>query len=362
MSPLSFLHNLYRHDVAYFQRMLDFFLQSRFESVHLWIAEKRREPVFLSTEGAIVHCVDHTRRWKTLTEWYNTITDQAFTVGDPAIFDHIHITRRVTVQNILSTITQKEVDEFVDMKYRSSQVYHWILRRLKARQMTCTDTKVFQIQWGSRVYEVEKNKTSTEGGYSVGPFLDYMCDEKQPSSISWKDEKGLWVLLTEDLPPASVISESSDITPDFTPSLVESDLQEMKDRFQEYVESEKWARDELLEELSCVQSELSATQTELSSLRSEVQEILQSFQGLQALVYQNYQTLQGLSALTNQQEQTIHGLNAMTNQQQFAIQTLQNQYAQHSEILKGALTPVPVQAPMQTAPLLIPYPRFAYRT
>ena len=331
MSPLSFLHELYRCDAAYFQRLLDFFLQSRFHTVRLWVNQKHREPVFLSTEGEVVHCVDRSRRWKTLTEWYNDTTDSRYAAGDPAVFEHIHITRRVNIGNILKTIAHKEVDEFVDMKYRSSQVYHWILRRLKARQMTYTATQVFQIQWEDRVYEVEKNKTTTDDGYSVAPFLKYMCDETHPTGVLWRDTNGPWILLTEDLPlpksSSEVFSEPSDITQDFTHFSVESELQELKDRFQEYVESEKQARDELLEELSCVRSELSNAQSELSVLRSETQdlraynqEILQSFQGLQAFVYQNYQILQGVQSATNQQEQVIQGLQSLANQQQFTIQ------------------------------------------
>lgn len=202
-SPLFFLNELYCRNAPYFQRMLEFFLRSRFTAVRIYCLAKPKESVFFSITGKLICCSDNNIQFHTLTDWYNSVSGKDIPKGDTSIFSEIHISKRMSMQGILSIVTHKEVEEFMDLKYRSSTVYAFVIRRLKARQILCKTTRgqSFRIHWQERFYTVQHSITVAEGPYSVGPFLDYVCDsETTLTGLFWDDGTGKRILLTEDIP------------------------------------------------------------------------------------------------------------------------------------------------------------------
>lgn len=354
MSTLTFLTELYKRDALYFQRMLEFFLQSRFNAIRLYVKEKRQNHVFFSLDGQLIDCRNNRLRFNTITEWYNTTMGTSFKHTDTSIFNSIHISQRVTIQSVLVQVSTKEVEEFLDIKYRSNQVYGFMLRQLKARKIFNSTEKrqVFTMKWQDRLYTVEHNKVVAEGGYSVVSLLDYVCgSENQLTGLYYVDHKGNELLLTEDL--ASLVSTMASVPvitePNKSLADIRSEMDQLSDR-------RIFEMDALEERLTAVfRSEISPLQIQIQDLQASSKQQQQTIQTLQDLVHHQQQTIQALQTNYAQQaqtQQTLCTLQAQDHQlllavcsqqaqmyqaQQEQIQTLQTQVGSHQHYIQSFL-------------------------
>lgn len=193
---MSSIFDTYIREPAYFQRMVEFFLHARFKAVRIFLKEKKDECVFFAIDGTLIDTKNNKRRFATFTDWYNSVFATSHSLTKRDIFSEIYITPRVNLITILSSITQKEFDEFLDIKYRSSLAYNYIVRRMRAKFMhPCSDKKTtFTIEWDGHIYYVSHMNTrsgSSTENYLVDPFLSTICDETVPM-------KGLYIVLTDD--------------------------------------------------------------------------------------------------------------------------------------------------------------------
>jgi hypothetical protein len=235
MSIASSLFHLYIRDAAYFQRMVEFFLHGRFKAVRPFLEGKEREEVFFTVEGELVNVRNNRRRFATFTEWYNDGFGTSCAMNDTDIFNKIWVTRRVTLMDILKTVTAKERDEFLDIKYLSSIAYGYIQRRMRVKFVAVgsgVDKKqAVTVEWQGRKYYVSHTNTTTDMGFSVVRFLHTICGEESAiHGLYCIMEDGSKVLLNEEVEEAEevekVVVEKAALLP--TPMVPNTELEDLK--------------------------------------------------------------------------------------------------------------------------------------
>jgi hypothetical protein len=234
MSIASSFFHLYIRDAAYFQRMVEFFLHGRFKAVRPFLEGKEREEVFFTVEGELVNVRNNRRRFATFTEWYNDGFGTSCDMNDTNIFNKIWVTRRVTLMDILKTVTAKERDEFLDIKYLSSIAYGYIQRRMRVKFIAVSGVDKKQavtVEWQGRKYYVSHTNTTTDMGFSVVRFLHTICGEESAiHGLYCIMEDGSKVLLNEEVEEAEevekVVVEKEALLP--TPMVPNTELEDLK--------------------------------------------------------------------------------------------------------------------------------------
>jgi hypothetical protein len=234
MSIASSLFQVYVRDPAYFQRMVEFFLHGRFKAVRPFLEGKEREEVFFTVEGELVDIRNNRRRFATFTDWYNAGFGTSCTMNDTDIFNKIWVTRRVTLMDILKTVTAKEREEFLDVKYLSSIAYGYIQRRMRVKFIAVGSgdkKQAVTVEWQGRKYYVSHINTTTDMGFSVVRFLHTICGEESAiRGLYCIMEDGSKVLLNEEVEEAEevekVVVEKAALLP--TPMVPNTELEDLK--------------------------------------------------------------------------------------------------------------------------------------
>lgn len=202
-SPLDFMYELFCRDSAYFQRMLEFFLHARFRQIRLSFqpGRKSKDAVFFSIEGQLIHVENNKIRFNTLTDWYNSYMKTRHSVISLEHFKEIHITPRQSIYAILTSITHRELEEFIDLKYRSSVAYLYVTRCMRNKRIACdwNKTASFTVDWEGNTYTV--SRTLVESSVHVGNFLDAICDTEHVMRGLYLKQGSALTLLTEEKLP-----------------------------------------------------------------------------------------------------------------------------------------------------------------
>ncbi len=201
---MEFLYELFCRDPAYFQRMLEFLLHARFRSVRLNLrGALKQDAVFFSLEGQLINIENNKKRFNTLTEWYNAIKGSKHTRIGLEQFKEIMATPKFSIYQILETVRDKEVADFIDMKYRSSILFTYISHRIRSKRMPFTwdKSQTFAVEWNGVEYSVTHTHTSTNENISVGHLLDAITAPEEPITGLYLLQSGKKYLLTEDSIP-----------------------------------------------------------------------------------------------------------------------------------------------------------------
>ncbi len=200
-SQIAFLYELFCRDPAYFQRLLEFLLHARFRSVRLNLrGALKQDAVFFSLEGQLINIENNKKRFNTLTEWYNATKGTKHARIGLDQFKEIMVTSKFSIYQIIETVRDKEVADFIDMKYRSSILFTYISHRIRAKRMSFTwdKSQTFSIEWNGVQYSVTHTHTSTEAKLSVGHLLDAITNPEEPITGLYLIQSGKKHLLTED--------------------------------------------------------------------------------------------------------------------------------------------------------------------
>jgi hypothetical protein len=308
MSIASSLFQLYIRDAAYFQRMVEFFLHGRFKAVRPFLEGKEREEVFFTVEGELVSVRNNRRRFATFTEWYNDGFGTSCDMNDTDIFNKIWVTRRVTLMDILKTVTAKERDEFLDIKYLSSIAYGYIQRRMRVKFIAVSGVDKKQavtVEWQGRKYYVSHTNTTTDMGFSVVRFLHTICGEESAiHGLYCIMEDGSKVLLNEEVSAAAV--EETNTKPLLpTPPSGSLEVTELKKQMEDLKTHVQLLHTDLriLSPLQIADREKNAKEVE--ELRAKNAELVAEIEGLkahQAVLFGHYQHL---SAIVGQVMQRV---------------------------------------------------------
>jgi hypothetical protein len=175
----------YLQDPSYFQRMLEFLLHSRFYSVRLHMANNKKKSVFFAIDGTLIDTRDKSRRFKTLTDWYNAIHKTSHALSFTKIFEKMYISNTVNIMHILKTVSQSEIDSFQDAKYRSNMAYNYIFRRIRVNCIECDwDQESFMVTWRGHTYTVSPNNTYSTDGGTLLAFLKNFWDVQEVPGLA----------------------------------------------------------------------------------------------------------------------------------------------------------------------------------
>jgi hypothetical protein len=215
--------------------MVEFFLHGRFKAVRPFLEGKEREEVFFTVEGELVNVRNNRQRFATFTDLYNAGFGTSCAMTDTEIFNKIWVTRRVTLMDILKTVTAKERDEFLDIKYLSSIAHGYIQRRMRVKFIAVGSVgdkkQAVTVEWQGRKYYVSHINTTTDMGFSVVRFLHTICGEESAiHGLYCIMEDGSKVLLNEEVEEAEevekVVVEKAALLP--TPNTPNTELEDLK--------------------------------------------------------------------------------------------------------------------------------------
>ncbi len=204
---MEFLYELFCRDPAYFQRLLEFLLHSRFRAVRLALqGGLKKDTVFFSIEGQLINIENNKIRFSTITEWYNSIKGTEHTRIELEQFKEILATNRISIYQILETVRDKEIADFIDLKYRSSILFIYISHRIRAKRLPFSwdKSQTFTVEWKDVVYNVSHTNTTTQQNISVGYILDAITAPEEPITGLYLIQSGKKYLLTEDSMSAPV--------------------------------------------------------------------------------------------------------------------------------------------------------------
>lgn len=194
------MYELFCRDPAYFQRMLEFFLHSRFRMVRLSFqpGKRAKEAVFFSIEGQLINVENNKVRFPTLTAWYNDYMKTTHSILSLEHFKEIHISTKHSIYHILKSISHRELEEFIDLKYRSSVAYLYVTRCMRNKRIACdwNKTASFIVEWEGNTYTVTRN--TVNASVHVGPFLDAICDTEHTMYGLYLKQGSSVTLLTEE--------------------------------------------------------------------------------------------------------------------------------------------------------------------
>jgi hypothetical protein len=103
---------------------------------------KDSECMFFTVDGRIMDVSDDRRRFDTITDWYNAVHNTTFPIIYPGIFDEIYITQRNSLSSVIDSVTQKDIQSFRDLRYKSSVAYNRVVRILR--------TKYIRFMWDKK--------------------------------------------------------------------------------------------------------------------------------------------------------------------------------------------------------------------
>jgi hypothetical protein len=210
------LASLYAANPAKFQRLLAYLIVPRFKLHRLHIDDVSHS-AYIDMIGDVVVFKNDKQKFPTLHDWYNHVRGTHHTRKDLSIFDHIRLSKRVTVASLFGIAEKKEIAEFRDMKFRSMGLYSYVYRQIRAKQLTLSWSRdySFDVTWKDRHYIIQYTHTKDEAGNMGLDLLD-AYETNQLSHVYWKDESGEVWALTEN--PREETIDQPTPTPTPTPT------------------------------------------------------------------------------------------------------------------------------------------------
>ena len=267
------IYEKYFHNPLHFQRMLEFFLHARFRAVRIFIAGKQRdECMFFATDGSLVDARNNKRRFATLTDWFNAAQKTNYDLYFTGLFQQIHITNRINLNEILTTVSPAEIAEFHDTKFRSNLAYNYIFRRLRANFIDCDWEKqqIYSVAWRGHTYNVSTNNTYTTDGGNIRVFLNQFVGNQDVPGLEVCITDGSRRNLTDPVVPAEPVQAKEEI-------LEEVPAQEVppESLMEEWMRGEMKVWEEkiqsLIHEQSVSNQENQQMRVEIEGLRGQVQ-------------------------------------------------------------------------------------------
>ncbi len=181
MSPFI---EIYFRNPMYFQRMLEFVLHQKFRTVRIHMRDmKDTECMFFTVDGRIMDVSDDKRRFDTITDWYNAVHNTTFPIIYPGIFEEIYITQRNSLSSVIESVTQKDIQSFRDLRYKSSVAYNRIVRILRTKYIRFMwDKKTpLALEWNGVNISLGRLHASAEHGNmnAMDNLLDILGNEEK---------------------------------------------------------------------------------------------------------------------------------------------------------------------------------------
>lgn len=140
------------NDSLYFIRFLDYVISSRYPRVNFTLSGVKAEPLIT---GEIV--VKNTKKhYNSLEAFYRGVIGKPHTI-DEVLFNKICGTDGKSLWSILETVTEDELVNFVDQKYRSFLVYKDLEVRIKPTNDEGYVPKKIIIKWESARFHISKS-------------------------------------------------------------------------------------------------------------------------------------------------------------------------------------------------------------
>jgi hypothetical protein len=229
----------------------------------LYLANNKKESVFFAIDGTLIDTRDKTRRFKTLTDWYNTIHKTSHALSFTGIFEKMYISNTVNIMHILKTVSHSEIDSFMDAKYRSNLAYTYIFRRIRANFIECDwDQESFVVTWCDHTYTVSPNNTYSTDGGNLRAFLENFSKVQEVPGLAIHVSDGTTRLITEAREPEQPKTEIP------KESLLEEWMRGEMKHWQEVWEEKMQT---LMQEHARILQENQEMRVEIEALRGQVQ-------------------------------------------------------------------------------------------
>jgi hypothetical protein len=154
---------------VYFNRFLDVVIGKRFNSVDFNINGYRAR---MYITGVLYD--DKGKKFFSLVEFYNHVTGENMEEHDETVFHHLFVTKSYNINRILNAVTEDEVLDFCDQKYRSFCMYRDLKMRIKhyTKKNVPENVDSIQVMWNNRSHDVTISNVTCKSG-ATNPFLAY---------------------------------------------------------------------------------------------------------------------------------------------------------------------------------------------
>lgn len=156
-------------ETVYFNRFLDVVIGKRFNSVEFNINGHRAK---MYITGVLYD--DTERKFYSLVEFYNHVTGETMEEHDETVFHHLFVSKSYNLNRILSAVTEDEVLDFCDQKYRSFCMFRDLKLRIKhyTGEKVPNSIELIEIMWNNRTHNVTINDVSCKST-NTNPYLAY---------------------------------------------------------------------------------------------------------------------------------------------------------------------------------------------
>lgn len=286
MKLSSELASLYAANPAKFQRLVGHLMVPRFKIHRLYIDDVSQS-AYIDTIGDVVIFRNEKLKFPTLHDWYNHVKGTQHSPKDLSIFNHIRLSKRVSVASLFTIVEKSEITEFRDMKFRAMGLYTHVYRQLKTRQLALPWSRdySFDVSWKDQKYVIDYGYVKDDKGRMALDLLDAF-ETNQLADLYWKDETGcVWALTDSVLPP-----EPEPERPCPTPPVPHTEV-ETSMRLQILEDNTRWLI-ETVQHLGEQRDQLMATVQQLNTDHENMKNMLQQQRSIILSMFGILQNLQ----------------------------------------------------------------------
>lgn len=159
----DYIINIYEHvrDRLYVVRFCEYCISKYFKSTDIYIKNIR----FRQLISGIIEDKKG-EQYESYAEVYNSLCNTGkFKEYDTDIFNHIYITNDCTLARVLSRITEDEILEFIDKKYRIFCLFRDIKYRIKETTGdNLNNIYSIKLKWNDKKYTVDIHTILSDSG------------------------------------------------------------------------------------------------------------------------------------------------------------------------------------------------------
>jgi hypothetical protein len=151
----DYIKQIYKevNDPQYIIRFLDYLIGKTNRRTTFTVKGHSVEPLITG----VLQDTKTKERYYSLAQFYNNVTGANVGETDTTIFKNINVTSGYTLWRIVCTMTEKDILEFFDQKYRSFLMYRDARKRIKYYTSVDTNDKV-TLMWGDEEFVLSHTK------------------------------------------------------------------------------------------------------------------------------------------------------------------------------------------------------------
>jgi hypothetical protein len=116
------------NDPLYFTRFIDYIVTKKFNEPSYLDIKSKQCKILISGFLEDIHTE---KKYTSLTDFYNKVTGLSINIYDESLFHHIYLKNKSTLHSLISSLTDNDLMEFTDERYRIFTMIRDLRDRIK---------------------------------------------------------------------------------------------------------------------------------------------------------------------------------------------------------------------------------------